>query len=142
MSATTNLGGILTAQTVTASVTAAVAATADAVLASLKVPGDASIVEIILTVTDMDSNGTPTHAVDVGDSAGPDTPDDDRFISALATNNGATERASTDGGTNGLLNAIYTYSTTGEQTIEVTNETPAATGAAGTVTLTVIYFRN
>lgn len=138
----TAIGGFLCAQTVSAAVTAAQTAI-NTVLATLAVPGDASIVEIILTSTDLDTNGSPAITLDVGDASGPETPDDDRFIAAsTVAQAGGTQRASTNGGTNGLLNPIYTYSTTGEQEIEVTVKAAAATGAAGTVTLTVIYFRN
>ena len=131
--ANTALGGHVTAATVSAAVTAAQAGTADAVLASLDIPGDATVLDVILTVTDMDSNGAPAHAVDVGD-----TGDDNRFIAAQATNNGATARYSDTAD-----QPVYTYSETGTlpATIEVTNQTAAATGADGTVTLTVIYFR-
>ena len=134
---TTLLGGICTAKTVAAAVTVAQVEAVDTVLASLDIPGDATIVDVILTSTDIDTNGTPTIALDVGDAAGPTVPDDDRFIAASDVGEaGTTIRY---GAT--ATNPVYTYSTTGEQTIEVTVNTVAATGAAGTVTLTVLYYR-
>lgn len=132
---TTALGGYVTAQTISVAVAAA-ANVADAVLASIDVPGDATILDVILTVTDMDTG--VAGLVDVGDSAGPTVPDDNRFIAAFSMQAAGTIRASDSAG---LLEGTYTYSTTGEQTIEVTVNTAPATAVAGTVGLTVIYHR-
>ena len=133
---TTALGGHVTAQTVVASVAAA-ANIANAVLASIDVPGDATILDVILTVTDMDTGAAGL--VDVGDASGPTVPDDNRFVAAFSMQAAGSIRASDSAG---LLEGIYTYSTTGEQTIEVTVNTAPATAAAGTVTLTVVYVRS
>ena len=130
---TTALGGYLVAQKLTASVTAAQAGTADAVLATMAIPGDATVVDVLLSVTDMDTGAAGL--VDVGD-----TDDDNRFIAAFSIQAAGNHAAAASG--NLLEDQTYTYSATGEQEIEVTINTAAGTGAAGTVTLTVIYFRN
>lgn len=130
---TSAIGGLLTAQTLTASCTVAQVEAVDTVLATMSIPGDATVVEVILSCTDMAGSAL---TLDVGDSAGPDTPDDNRFIAGMAGSAATTERWSDT-----AAQAPYTYSTTGEQEIEVTVAAAAVTGAAGTVTLTVIYFR-
>ena len=134
------LGGYVVAQTVTASVTAAVAEVVDSVLATVYVPNDATILDVILTVTDMDTGGT-TLTLDVGDSSGPATANDDRFIAAFAGSGAGSIRASDSAG---LLEGVYTYvnsDSQNEQAIECTIKAAATTGAAGTVTMTVIHTR-
>ncbi len=141
---TSALGGYVVAQTATFAVTAAQAGTADAVLGTIYVPNNAIIHDVIVQATDMDSNGAPAHAIDVGDSAGPATPDDNRFVAALATGAGGANHAAAASG-NLLEDIVYQYVNDAtnypqnEQAIEITNQTAAATGAAGTITLTVIY---
>jgi hypothetical protein len=108
----------------------------DTVLASIDIPGDARVLDVILEVTDMDTGATLT--IDVGDAAGPTVPDDNRFIAAFSGQAAGAIRASDSAG---LLEGTYLYSTTGEQTIEATVAAAATTGAAGTLTLTVIYAR-
>ena len=129
MPAVTALGGAVTAATITKSVAAA-DLTADAVLATLAVPGDATILDVVLTVTDMDSGAAGL--VDVGD-----TDDDNRFVAAFSIQAAGSVRLSDTDAT-----AVHTYSATGEQNIEVTVNTAPATAVAGTITLTVLYFRN
>lgn len=133
---TTTLGGYVVSQTVVAAQTVVAVELADAVLASIDVPGDARILDVVLEVTDMDDGATLV--IDVGDAAGPDTPDDNRFIAAFSGQAAGNIRASDSAG---LLEGTYLYSTTGEQTIEATVNTVAATGVVGTLTLTVIYSR-
>ena len=128
---TTMLGGFLTIQKITAAITAAQVETANAVLTKVTVPGDALIHDVIIEVTDMDDGATGT--IDVGDSAGPTVPDDDRFIAALSIQAAGNARAAK---ASGLLEDLpYQYSTTGEQDIEVTVKAVAATGADGTLSL-------
>ena len=134
---TTALGGYVCAQTVTKSLLAA-DLVINAVLAEVDIPGDATVLDVILAVTDMDDGATLT--IDVGDAAGPDTPDDDRFIAAFSGQAAGNIAAAASG--NLLEDKVYTYSTTGTQTIQATAKAAAATGADGTLTLTVIYFRN
>jgi len=133
---TTVIGGIVTAQTVVKSLTAANVEEANGVLAEISVPGDARILDVILEVTDMDTGATLE--IDVGDAAGPTTPDDNRFIDQFSGQAAGTIRASDSAG---LLEGTYLYSTTGEQVIQATVAAVAATGAAGTLTLTIIYVR-
>jgi hypothetical protein len=125
---TSAIGGLLTAQTLTASCTVAQVEAVDSVLATMSIPGDATVVEVILSCTDMAGSAL---TLDVGD-----TTTDNRFISGMAGSAATVERWSDT-----AAQAPYTYSTTGEQEIEVTVAAAAVTGAAGTVTLTVLYFR-
>ena len=129
---TTALGGYVTAQRISVAVAAA-DLTADAVLASMDIPGDATVLDVILSVTDMDSGASGL--VDVGD-----TSDDDRFVANFSIQAAGNHAAAASG--NLLEDQTYTYSTTGEQTIEVTVSTAPATAVAGTITLTVLYFRS
>ncbi len=133
---TTMIGGHVVSQTVVAAQTATGVEVANAVLAFIDVPGDARILDVILEVTDMDTSTGLT--IDVGDAAGPATPDDNRFIAAFSGQAAGNIRASDSAG---LLEGTYLYSTTGEQRIEATVAAVATTGAAGTLTLTVIYTR-
>ena len=142
MPGTHALGGAVTAQTVVAAVTAAGAEVANAVLATIAVPNKATILDVILEVTDMDTGAT--FAIDVGDASGPATADDNRFIAAFSGQAAGTIRASDSAG---LLEGVYTYRNLAgtddaqiEQEIEATVQTVAATGVAGTLTLTVIYY--
>ena len=133
MPASTHLGGVVTAQTITETVTAAEVGTADAVLLTMAVPGDATILDVILAVDDLDTGAAGL--IDVGD-----TDDDNRFIAGFSIQAAGNHAAAASG--NLLEDTTHTYSATGEQEIEVTVNTAAATGAAGDITLTVIYFRN
>lgn len=133
---TTAIGGLVTAQKIAVACTAAQVETANGVLATVTIPGDATVLDVILTVTDMDSS--TGLLIDVGDAAGPATPDDNRFIAAFSGQAAGSIRASDSAG---LLEGVYTYSTTGDQEIEATVNTVATTGVAGTLTLTVIYVR-
>lgn len=140
---TSALGGYVMAQTATFAVTAAQTAI-NTVLGSIYVPNNAIIHDVILSATDMDTNGSPVMSIDVGDAAGPATPDDDRFIADHLTGVTTTYHAAAGSG-NLLDDKVYAYVNDAanypqnEQEIQVTVRTAAATGAAGTVTLTVIY---
>ena len=134
---TTALGGYLTAQKITESVLAA-EFVADAVLISISVPGDATIVDVIVETTDCDTGSTLTY--DVGDVSGPTVPDDDRFIAAFSGQAAGILHANV---ASGLLDSSHTYTNSGtvESVIELTCKAGAATGADGTVSLEVIYYR-
>lgn len=135
---TTALGGYLTGQKVVVALSIAQVEAANGILATINVPGDATITDVILTVTDMDaSTGL---VIDVGDVSGPSTPDDNRFIAALSGQAAGTLHANVAGG---LLDASFTYANDGtvESVIEATVGTVATTGVAGTLTLEVIYYR-
>jgi hypothetical protein len=144
MAGTNALGGYVVAQQVSAAVTAAVAEVVDSVVATVYVPNKAMILDVILTVTDMDDGAALLF--DVGDSSGPETADDDRFLAAVSGQAAGSFRASVMAAADGLLLAPYTYrglkgtdDSQIEQAIECTINTAAATGVAGTVTMTVIY---
>jgi hypothetical protein len=144
MAATHALGGEVTSQTMTGiACTIAQVEAAGAVLLTMIVPSRCTILDVILTVTDMDSS--TGLLIDVGDSAGPATPDDNRFIAAHTGQAAGSIRSSDSAG---ALPGTYTYrglkdtddNLTDNQEIEVTVNTVATTGVAGTVSLTVEYF--
>jgi len=142
MPGTHALGGYVTAQTVVVALSIADVELANGVLATIAVPNKATILDVILTVTDMDSSTGLD--IDVGDASGPASPDDGRFISAFTGQAAGSIRASDSAG---LLEGTYTYRNLAgsddaqvEQEIEATVETVATTGVAGTLTLTVIYY--
>jgi len=144
MAGTHALGGLVVAQTVIKTLTAANVEEANGVLATIYVPNKATILDVILTVTDLDdSTGL---VIDVGDSSGPASSDDARFISNFTGQAAGSIRASDSAG---LLEGTYTYrglkdtdDNQIEQGIEATVSTVATTGAAGTLTLTIIYYVN
>lgn len=124
---TTALGGYVTAQRVSAAVTGTQAETANAILAKVSLSAGAVVLRTILEVTDMDSGAAGL--VDVGY-----TGDDDAF-----TSNFSIQTAGVDsyGDEDDDVPVVLADDTD----IEVTISTPASTGVAGTVTLTVIYFQ-
>jgi hypothetical protein len=139
MAGTHALGGAVVSQTITAVVTAATAEVVDSVLATIYVPNSCTILDVILTSTDLDTGGTAIE-LDVGDSSGPATADDNRFIADFAASGILTERAA-------ATKAVYTYrglkgtdDSQIEQAIECTIKTVATTGQLGSITMTVIYF--
>ena len=135
---TSALGGYVMAQTATFAVTAAQAETVDAVLGTIYVPNNAIIHDVLVTVTDMDSS--TGGLIDVGDSAGPATPDDNRFIAGFSIQAAGSHAAAGEG--NLLVDKVYAYVNDDAQTeqgIEITVNTVATTGVAGTITMTVVY---
>lgn len=90
-------------------------------------PANARVVLAVLESTDMDTNGSPALALNVGDAG-----DADRLFAA-----------STVGQAGTLSSAIATtgagYKTTAKTLITGAASTNAATGAAGTLYLTVFY---
>ena len=85
------------------------------------------ILDVILSATDMDSNGTPTVAYTVGDGGSAN-----RFIT--------TSTIGQTGGVARLNNQVgHAYEYTADDTIDVTVGTASATFVAGTLTLTVLY---
>ena len=145
MAGTHALGGAVVAQKQTVACTIAQVEAANAVLATVYVPNSCTILDVILTVTDMDSS--TGLLLDVGDSSGPATADDNRFLAGVSGQAAASFRASVMAAADGLLLAPYDYrglkgtdDSQIEQGIEVTVNTVATTGVAGSLTLTVIYF--
>ena len=112
------------------SVTHALAAnvTANDVIEMIKVPRGARILEVILTSTDLDTNGSPTWAMEVGDGG-----DTDRFIASTTIGQtGGTVRLGTN-----VVGTNYQY--TAEDTIDIKITAVAATFAAGSLSLIVMY---
>lgn len=143
MPGTHALGGYVTAQTVSWTHTAAVAAVIDSVIATIAVPNKATILDVILEVTAIGDTGA-TLTYDVGDASGPATADDNRFISAFSGQATGSIRASDSAG---LLEGTYTYRNLSgtddaqvEQEIELTILAAAATGAIATGRLTIVYY--
>ena len=136
---TTALGGALTAQKVTITTLATDTEAANGVLISISVPGDATIVDVVVDTADLD--GVTGLLLDVGDVSGPAVPDDDRFLAASTIGQtGGQIHANVAGG---LLDGSFTYANTGslESVIELTVNTVATTGLVGIVSLEVIYYR-
>ena len=94
-----------------------------AVVAAFKVPAGFTVTDIIAVASDMDSNGSPTIALSVGDS-GSST----RFLSSstIAQAGGTTQTLASTG-------LLYNY--TADTDILVTATTGSATAVAGTLDL-------
>ena len=142
MAGTNALGGAVTAQTVSWTHTAAIAAVVDSIIATIYVPNKATILDVILEVTAVGDTGA-TLTYDVGDASGPATSDDNRFVTVFSGQATGSIRASDSAG---LLEGTYTYrglkdtdDNQIEQGIELTIAAAAATGAIATGRLTVIY---
>jgi hypothetical protein len=137
------IGGLVIYEQVTVTPTVAQVEAAGTVLASIAIPADAIVLDVMVYATDMDTNGSPTLALDVGDSAGPETPDDNRLIAAFNQDSGADTIHSSWSGN--LTENPVDYSgltvTGATVDIECTVETVAATGAAGTLTMGITYVR-
>lgn len=118
--------GVLGVASYTLSLTANV--TANDVYEMVRLPKGAKIVDVTLSSTDLDTNGTPTITMSVGYGG-----DDDYFIvaSTIGQTGGVARMAAATTGT--LLTL------TAEDTIDLKFPAVAATFAAGTVTLTVFY---
>jgi len=90
-------------------------------------PPNARVISATLESTDMDTNGTPTLALNVGDSG-----DADRFFAASTVG---------QAGTAAVASAVagLHYKTTAKTRITGAASTNAATGAAGTLYLSMLY---
>jgi hypothetical protein len=100
------------------------------VLEMVKVPAGAIVVGCVLATDDLDTNGTPTIVLDVGDGS-----DTDRYIdgSTVGQAGGVTDFSNLAIGGIG-----YTY--TSEDTIDILVQAAPATGAtSGTIKLSVFY---
>ena len=91
-------------------------------------PAGAVVVGGTISATDMDTNGTPTLAIDVGDTA-----DEDRLFAASTVGQAGT--LSTSFARTGHM---YKYATA--TLIKAYVQAVAATGAAGTLNVSVRYF--
>lgn len=102
------------------------------VVEMVKVPSGATIFDIILSSTDMDTNGTPTITLGVGDGSSAS-----RFISgSTVAQAGGVVYLSDDAN---AANAGFLYQYTADDTIDVKVTAGPATGAAGTIKLAVFY---
>lgn len=99
------------------------------VIQMLKVPKGARVLEVILTTTDLDTNGTPTLSFDVGDGD-----DVDRYIDGSTIGRtGGTDRLGS-----GIVTNTQAFTYTANDTIDVLVAAGPATGAtSGTISLTV-----
>jgi hypothetical protein len=115
------------AKVATATVTCAASPATTDTLNFFDLPAGARIHLAVLSASDMDTNGTPLLALNVGDAGSAS-----RLFSASTVGQAGT--ASTALATTGVG-----YVTTAKTRITGTASTNAATGAAGTVTLSVLY---
>lgn len=113
---------------VTATYTQSAAFVVNDVVQMVKVPMGATILEVILSTTDLDTDATPAIVLEVGDGG-----DVDRYIAGSTVGQaGGLVRLSAHGGHG------YTY--TADDTIDIKVSTaPDAGSTDGTLTLTVIY---
>lgn len=101
--------------------------TASDVLQLVPVPRGARVIDVVLAATDLDTNGTPTITMTVGDGGSAN-----RFIT--------TSTIGQTGGVARLNNQLgHLYEYTADDTIDVTFGVASATFASGTITLTVTY---
>jgi hypothetical protein len=114
--------------TIVAKYTVAAALVLNDVIQMVKIPAGAKIVDLTLSCTDLDTNGTPAIVLDVGDGS-----DTDRFIDGSTIGQaGGIARLDQHGG--------HGYAYSAEDTIDVLVQVAPATGAtSGTITLTVKY---
>lgn len=100
----------------------------NAVVAAFKVPAGFTVTGIVAVATDMDTNGSPTLALSVGDSGSAT-----RHLSSSTIGQGGTS-------TQTLASTGLLYQYTAETEISITASTAAATAAAGTVDLYLTGF--
>lgn len=119
----------LTSVTGTYTVSATNTIAAADVLQMVKVPAGATIQEVILSCSDLDTNGTPTLAMVVGDGT-----TTDRFIITSGT------IGRTAAGLVRMDNhAGHGYQYTAADTIDVVISAVATAATTGTIVLTVVY---
>jgi hypothetical protein len=92
------------------------------------VPKGAVFVSATLSATDMDTNGTPALAIDVGDDS-----DEDRIFAASTVGQAGTVSLT-------FARTAHAYKWTAATKIKAYIQTAAATAAAGTLTFTLNYF--
>lgn len=108
--------------------TAALAA--NDVIEMVRVPRGAVVTGVVLSTDDLDTNGTPTIVLDVGDGS-----DTDRFIDGATVGQAG---GTTDASNLAIAGIGYEYSA--EDTIDVLVQAGPATGAtSGTISLVVYY---
>lgn len=103
--------------------------TLGALFGSIRVPKGAEILHVQLDATDLDTNGSPTITLEIGDAADPDR--------LLVANTIAQSGAAPVGPT--IAKTGFGYQYTDETLISVRVAAAAATGAAGTIKYAVTY---
>lgn len=91
-------------------------------------PAGAVVTDAAISATDMDTDASPALVIDVGDAD-----DEDRIIAAATVGQAATF-------TNALAPSGHLYKYTAQTQIRAYVKTAAATGAAGTLKVSVTYF--
>lgn len=121
-------------QSITEVYEAEVALVVDDIIKMVKIPAGAEILDIRLSVDDLDTDGTPAIVLDVGDGD-----DDDRFIlgTTIAQGGGTVRLGQGVVGAAAASCAGYRY--TADDTIDVHVDTAPDAGGTGTISLTVIY---
>lgn len=114
---------------------ASVALVIDDIIQMVKVPLGATVLELILSVDDLDTGSTLV--LDVGDGS-----DDDRYILGSTIGQGGGTVRLGSGITGATAANALNYAYTAEDTIDVHVDTAPAGGGTGTVALAVIYTMN
>ncbi len=101
------------------------------IIQMVKLPKGSRVIDLVLSVTDLDTNVSPAIILEVGDGA-----DVDRYIDASTIGQtGGTVRLGS-----GITTNTQAFTSTADDTIDVHVETAPATGAAtGSLTLSVTY---
>lgn len=94
----------------------------------VRVPAGARIIAVSLSSTDIDTNGTPTVVLDVGDGG-----DTDRYIDGSTIGQAGGFTAAMN------VNTGFGYVMPAEDTIDIIIQAGPATGAIGTLELAVTY---
>lgn len=118
----------LITDTVTVSMTTAMIDNANDEVELLYVPAGAVFDSAVLSASDMDTNGSPALAIDVGDDS-----DEDRIFAASTVGQAGTVST-------GWARTAHAYKWTSATKIKAYIQTASATGAAGTLTFTIRYF--
>lgn len=118
---------IMTAEAIVAITTAMIDNTNDEV-GLFRLPKGAVIVGATIAATDMDSNGSPTLAFDVGDDS-----DEDRIFAASSVGQGGTLSTA-------IARTGFLYKYTADTLIKAYVQAVSATGVAGTLYVSVQYF--
>lgn len=103
-----------------------------ALFGNIRIPKGAQVLWVMLDATDLDTNGSPTITMEIGDAG-----DTDRL---LAANTIGQSGAAVVGPT--IAKTGFGYQYTEETLIQVRLGAAAATGAAGTIKYAVAYISN
>lgn len=118
----------LVTDTVTVALTTAMIDNANDEVELLWVPKGAVFDSAVISATDMDTNNSPTLAIDVGDDG-----DEDRIFAASAVAQAGTLSAA-------WARTAHGYKWTTATKIKAYIQTASATAAAGSITFTIRYF--